>query len=133
MMSDEDALLFANGAFYAAFARGDLAAMAELWSRDLPIACVHPGWAPLIGYEAVMESWQGILAGPPAIRAGRARVFLYGDMGFVLCHEYLQDAVLAATNVFVREGERWVLVHHQAGPVQQVDVQRAPEPTRQLH
>ena len=133
MMSDEDALLFANAAFYTAFAQGDMAAMVQLWSREWPVACVHPGWAPLIGYEAVMESWRGILAGPPPIRAGRATAFPYGETGFVLCHEFLQDAVLAATNVFVREDGRWRLVHHQAGPVQEVEIAPAPEPSRHLH
>ena len=133
MMSDESALLVANTAFYAAFTRGDMAAMAALWSRDRPVACVHPGWVPLIGYEAVMQSWQAILTGPPPIRCGQATAFAYGDMGFVLCHEFLQDAVLAATNIFVREQEHWRIVHHQASPVRQADLAPDAPPSRRVH
>jgi hypothetical protein len=34
----------------------------------------------------------------------------------VLCHEHVEQTALAATNVFVREGGGWKMVHHQAGP-----------------
>ena len=133
MTSDDESLRSTNTAFYTAFARGDIAAMERLWSVDRPVACVHPGWAPLIGREAVMGSWQAILASPPPIRAGRAVTFLYGDTGFVLCREFLQDAVLAATNIYVREERHWRLVHHHAGPVQQVDINGDDEPVQRLH
>jgi hypothetical protein len=135
MMSDDDALLLANEAFYTAFAEGDEATMDTLWSETRPVACVHPGWAPLIGREAVMDSWRAILSNPPPIRSGRATPFVYGDTGFVLCHEVLQEAVLAATNIFVKEDGRWLLVHHQAGPVQQIEPEPEsdPGPSRQLH
>ncbi len=40
---------------------------------------------------------------------------MIGEAAFVVCHEAIDDAELIATNVFVREGGRWKLVHHQAG------------------
>ena len=44
-MSDENrALLAANEAFYRAFASRDAEAMAGLWARTVPVACIHPGW-----------------------------------------------------------------------------------------
>ena len=42
-MSDEDAILFANEAFYTAFAGHDLEALKSLWADDAPIMCLHPG------------------------------------------------------------------------------------------
>ena len=64
-MSDEDAVLKANEAFYAAFARGDFEAMQAVWAQETPIACVHPGWPPLHDRVKIMQSWRGILANPP--------------------------------------------------------------------
>lgn len=117
-MSETDAVLFANEAFYRAFADRDLKAMDEIWARALPIACIHPGWPALIGREAVMTSWRRILsgAGAPQIACREAEAFLRGEMAFVVCYEEITGQFLVATNVFAREGGRWKLVHHQAGP-----------------
>ena len=67
VMSDEQAVLSANEAFYRAFAESDLPAMAALWSQRAPVACIHPGWNPLTDREAVMASWAGILGGPISV------------------------------------------------------------------
>ena len=118
-MSQEAAVLFANEAFYLAFAMRDLKSMEEIWSRDAPLTCVHPGWRPLMGREEVMESWVTILGNPvsPAVEFRNARAFLYGDVACVLGYEVLPEGVLAATNTFVKEGVSWRLVHHHASPV----------------
>ncbi len=57
-----DAVLFANEAFYRAFADRDIAAMEEIWASEAPVACIHPGWSPVIGRERVLASWRAILA-----------------------------------------------------------------------
>jgi ketosteroid isomerase-like protein len=116
-VSDQVALLFTNEAFYAAFAGRDLNAMDGLWSRRSEVTCIHPGWLPLAGRDAVMQSWQAILANPasPAISCWNATAHVLGNVAYVLCHEQLQHGFLAATNVFVREDGSWKLVHHQAG------------------
>jgi ketosteroid isomerase-like protein len=116
-VSDQVALLFANEAFYAAFAGRDLEAMDDLWSRLATVTCIHPGWLPLAGRDTVMQSWQDILANPasPAVSCWNATAHILGDVAYVLCHEQLQQGFLAATNVFVRESGGWKLVHHQAG------------------
>ncbi|MDF1792295.1 MAG: nuclear transport factor 2 family protein [Thalassobaculaceae bacterium] len=118
-MSQEAAVVFANEAFYLAFATRDLKSMEEIWSRDAPITCVHPGWRPLIGRDEVMESWATILGNPaaPAVEFRNARAFLYGDVACVLGYEVIQEDVLAASNTFVKEGVSWRLVHHHASPV----------------
>ena len=120
-MSDEDAVLAANEAFYRAFAARDFAAMDALWAAEAPVACIHPGWDALVGREAVMESWAAILGGPgaPQIRCEAPRAFVLGDGAFVICREALEAGRLIATNVFVRERDGWRMVHHQAGPASQ--------------
>ena len=117
-MSDAEPVLFANEAFYYAFAGGDAAAMDEVWARDVPVTCIHPGWNVLAGRDAVMESWRSILGSDrrPAIRSQGASAFLHGDVAFVTCYEIFGQGYLAATNVFVREGGAWKIVHHHAGP-----------------
>jgi hypothetical protein len=114
-----DAVLFANEAFYRAFADRDIAAMEEIWASEAPVACIHPGWSPVIGRERVLASWRAILGNPasPAIRCRRPQAFIHGDSAFVICYEEIEGAVLIATNLFVREGRSWRMTHHQAGPV----------------
>jgi ketosteroid isomerase-like protein len=115
MSRDHDAILEANEAFYRAFRDGDTAAMDALWARRAEVACIHPGAAPLSGREAVIESWNEILGGPPPIHCVRPRVHQLGDTGFVICGERVPGGVLVATNIFVREDGAWRMVHHHAG------------------
>lgn len=133
MSDDEKALLAANLAFYRAFAERDAAAMAALWARRAPVACIHPGWDVLTDHGAVIASWRQLLANPasPVVRCRDARAFVLGTSGFVVCHEVLPEGVLVATNVFVREDGDWKVAHHQAGPVA-VPTQSGP-PGRKLH
>ena len=116
--SQQAAVLAANESFYRAFAARDLAAMDRVWAHEVAVACVHPGWAPLLGRDAVMESWAGILGNPssPNIRCLQAQASVYDEVAMVLCYEVVERGYLVATNLFVREGGGWKLFHHQAGP-----------------
>lgn len=120
-MTDEDGVLAANAAFYAAFNGRDMAAMDALWSADEAVSCIHPGWNVLSGREAVLGSWRGILANPeqPRIVAGGAEVHIGGELAVIVCRELVAGSPLAATNVFLREDGGWKLLHHQSGPVMQ--------------
>jgi len=117
--SDNDAVLSANLEFYRAFAGRDAVAMETIWATDAPVVCVHPGWTPVVGRVAVLESWRHILANPeaPSVMCHDDRAFLYGDVATVLCEEELDTGHLVATNIFVREGKSWRMVHHQASPI----------------
>ncbi len=117
-MPDREALLFANEAFYLAFADRDMAAMEDAWSATASVACIHPGWGVLTGRDEVLESWAAIIANPdsPDIRVHAPEPHLYGDVGFVVCYEEIAGQYLIATNIFVRDGSVWHMVHHQAGP-----------------
>ena len=116
-MSDTESLLFANEAFYRAFADRDMQAMADIWSRERPVSCLHPGWGPLFARSEVISSWAAILSSPdaPKIRCINPRPQLFGDVGTVICFEQLEGGLIVATNIFVREGSLWKMVHHQGG------------------
>ena len=117
-MFARDAVLFANEAFYQAFANADLAAMDELWARDTPVTCIHPGWHALNDREQVMEVWRRMFATDkqPQLICRAPEAFVMGDVAFVICYEQLPDAVMVATNIFRRDRQQWRMVHHQSGP-----------------
>jgi ketosteroid isomerase-like protein len=124
-MSEDDPIFFANEAFYLAFAARDMTAMEDIWARDTPPTCVHPGWQPLIGRRQVIESWRNIMENgeAPEISFSGARVFRLGDAAYVTCTEHLARSTLIATNIFIIENGQWKIIHHQAGAM------LAPRPT----
>lgn len=118
-MNQQDTVLAANRAFYAAFATGDLVAMKAIWATAYPVTCIHPGWAVLFGRSDVIASWRRILGEPaaPGVQMHAARAHLFADLAYVVCVEEIGGATLAATNIFIQEEGAWKLVHHQAGLV----------------
>ena len=130
-MSDRDDVISANTAFYAAFAQGDKDAMDRVWARNAPVVCIHPGWTALQGRDVVMESWEAILAQPPAIDGQILSVTLFGDAALVICREILSSTVLAASNIFVREDGGWLMVHHHGGPT--AEDPPTQKPSRAIH
>lgn len=134
-MAENEAVLFANEAFYRAFADGDLAAMDAVWASAAPVACIHPGWNLLDGREAVMASWRAILDNPkrPDISSVGGAVKVYGDTAVVTCYETVGGGYLVATNIFIREAGAWKLVHHQAGPTPQPTLEASDDAAPAVH
>lgn len=134
MMGDDEAVLFANDRFYAAFTAKDMGAMESLWAEN-KVLCIHPGWQPLYGREDVLESWRGILSEEqaPDIRCHAPQVTVLGDTAVVLCIEEIEGAFLCATNLFIREGVDWKLAHHHAGPVNMSEEDLPEEPEVQVN
>ena len=89
-MPEHTAVLFANDAFYLAFANRDYDAMEAIWAREAPVTCIHPGWDALAERDEVMESWESILGNPTAIN-------------------------ITCKNATVRVFGDWKIIHHQAG------------------
>lgn len=123
----QHALRAANAAFYDAFEKLDLEAMANLWARSVPVSCVHPGWDLVLGYEAVMQSWRGIFdgSGELSLRSEDAQVVAGSAMGWVVSREILNTRVqntpientLSCINTFVLEDGVWRVAHHHAAPL----------------
>ena len=109
---------FANEAFYLAFETKDLKAMSNIWCEQGDPVCLHPGWPTLIGREAILESWRGILTNPHQSQVSffDARVSLINDeSAAVVCYEKTDNQIMVATNVFRAEGGRPRMYIHQAG------------------
>lgn len=133
-MSDFDparerpAVLFANEAFYRAFADRDYPAMEALWAETAACVCIHPGWPALTGRARILESWERILGGDtPAIDCRLPEAHFAGETAFVVCYEVVGRDWLVATNAFVREQGRWRMVFHQAGPTPPMAARAADE------
>jgi ketosteroid isomerase-like protein len=117
----------ANARFYRAFETLDIAEMDGVWAHGTHVTCVHPGWPLLVGWEAVRTSWETIFNNTAemsftlsAVRAIRA-----GEIGWVTCTENILSEVrgrvsvtsVLATNIYERDADRWLLVHHHASHV----------------
>ena len=114
---DPAVIQFANDNFYLAFNNRDAVRMSGLWSHDFPCVCIHPGWAPLLGREEILESWENIFReqGPSVpIVCHNPRVLLQGGLFSVICYEQLPTGWLVTTNNFVIEAGDVRMVHHQA-------------------
>ena len=121
-MTEKDAIIAANAAFYAAFAAGNIEELVHLWAEDDEISCVHPGWPAIVGHATVIGSWRDILDNParPHIVCVEPYAIIDGDSGRVLCIEIVNGAALAACNNFRRIDGAWRLVHHQSSPIAQI-------------
>ena len=139
MADVEQAVRAANAAFYAAFEARDLDAMAEVWERTERASVTHPGWPRLSGWGKVAGSWDAIFRHTPFIQfvLTDERVDIVGDTAWVTLDENILQAAgadadgddaaagdaplsgarVAATNVFVRDGDRWNMVIHHGSPV----------------
>ena len=119
----------ANERFYRAFESLDRPALVRI-GREFHgshVACVHPGWSRLHGWEEVRRSWAAIFQSTTEMRftITDVRVEVRGDLGWVHCTENilsetrgsLSITAILATNVFERQGGRWRLVHHHASHI----------------
>ena len=121
-----EALREANGAFYRAVEELDLEAMDRVWLHESWVRCIHPGWDLIVGWEVVRQSWAQIFSDTRWIRVTPTSVDvqLLGEVGLVGCAENITAtsdgdvgvAVAQATNLFLRVGEGWRLIHHHSSP-----------------
>jgi ketosteroid isomerase-like protein len=126
-MSDRDAVLKVNRAFYRAFEALDLEQMEAVWLREQRIACVHPGWRRLNGWGPVMTSWERIFQGAFEMKFELRDevVTVSGDLAVVLVEENLTQrgydggsrSQVLATNVFERANGQWLMILHHGSPI----------------
>ena len=129
-MGDEHDVLAANTSLYEAFETADVDRMTALWDDVEPeaVVCVHPGWPMLRGRDTVLRSWAAVMAGTDYIQffLTDVRVSVLGDVAVVTCQENVLtevsetgdgNAVVVATNVYVRRGGSWRAQVHHGSPV----------------
>jgi ketosteroid isomerase-like protein len=126
-MSDREALIQANQAFYQAFESLDIEKMEPIWLRDSKIVCIHPGWRKLTGWGPIMNSWERIFDGAFEMKFELRDLHLLvsSDMAVVVTEENLTQrgydgtmrTQVLATNIYERVGNRWMMVLHHGSPV----------------
>ncbi len=128
-MTSDEPILRANAAYYRAFRTGDDALMGRVWN-DSDVACLHPGWPPIIGRAEVLASYRRIMSNPdqPPVTCHDETVMISGDVARVICVEVVAGAQLIATNLFVRVGTDWRMIHHHASLLSAP--RAAPRPTK---
>lgn len=123
-MSEIDPVLQVNQRFYQAMSEMDMRRMNGVWLNEDWVRCVHPGWSPLEGWQAVQESWQRIFENTQQLHVTIGGVFvrMQGEMAWVSCVERVASAAegrldlayVQATNLFVRRNSEWKMVLHHA-------------------
>ncbi len=132
--SESDDVRLANDSFYRAFESLEAARMGEVWLHSARVQCTHPGWRRLVGFAAVMESWERIFENTfeMSFDLTAVEISVAGDVAWVVCTENITSRTydgisrsqVEATNVFERHGGRWRMVVHHGSPVV---VTRSPE------
>jgi ketosteroid isomerase-like protein len=135
-MSEREAVIKANRAFYRAFESLDVEHMEGVWSRDASIVCIHPGWRKLEGWGPVMNSWERIFDNVFEMKfeITEVDVRIASDLAVIVTEENLTQrgydgigrSQVLATNVFERAGGKWLLVLHHGSPVMQAPGEQTP-------
>lgn len=123
---DIEAVKEANQRFYDAFGALDIEMMDQVWEASDQALCVHPGWQPLVGWQPIRASWEGIFDNTTLMHFNLryVNVAVQGDSGWVTCVENIttvlqgraSDFSALATNIFVRTPQGWRMVVHHASP-----------------
>ena len=125
--SESEGVRRANLAFYRAFESLQISQMEDVWLHSARVQCTHPGWRRLVGYAAVMSSWQRIFENTfeMSFDLTGVEISVMGNLAWVVCTENITsrtyDGVsrsqVEATNVFERHEGRWCIVHHHGSTV----------------
>ena len=125
-LSEVARVVAANAAFDAALSRRDMTAIDAAWAHEGTVTAMHPSSkTPVIGWEAVRKSWEGVIANFPELSVvlSGPQVRVSGSAAFVVGVETIRgrrpdggqvEFLALTTNVYERRGDRWLLVHHQA-------------------
>ena len=126
-MTDRQALIAANKAFYRAFEKKDIEAMSAVWSRGTSSLCIHPGRDALKGWDAIARSWEQIFKGTQYLEINIEIVStdINGEIAYIVVVENVMQIVgrrrvqaeSMATNIFQWMGDRWYLIHHHGSPL----------------
>jgi len=109
--------------YYECFQRCDAVVMAALWAKG-NVVCVHPGSAAILGYDAVIRSWEHIFSNArmPKIHVELLKRTVGHDIAVHVVTERIGDgedsALVLATNVYQKFTEGWLMIEHHGSLVQ---------------
>jgi ketosteroid isomerase-like protein len=125
MPDDFESVLAANARYYDAFENADFEAMSDCWERSERSCVIHPGWPPQYGWGRVAATWDAIFSHSDGMHCivTDEHVTVLGWVAIVTCEEQLLQGLdsdapeisaarIAATNVFVRDDEWRMIMHH---------------------
>ncbi|MCU7842491.1 MAG: nuclear transport factor 2 family protein [Candidatus Thiodiazotropha sp. (ex Monitilora ramsayi)] len=115
----------AEAYFYEAFANIDVQGMSEVWLSSDAAYCIHPNGRPLLGFQAVQESWRAMFSGgQPVTLFYRVVTKQVNDgMAIHLVEEELSAAdgsrrgLITATNCYLKTERGWRLFSHHGSPM----------------
>jgi ketosteroid isomerase-like protein len=130
-MTDPEQVIEANLKFYFAIESLDVDLMEEVWTTDASATCVHSGATRLAGWENIRASWEQVFRNTTFMRidVSEVSVEVQGTVAWVTCLERITKSVGAqtrqaqgyATNVFVLQDDRWLMVLHHASVLERAD------------
>ena len=123
--ADMNAIKAANSAYYAALSAGDISAMDPVWAKDEQTSNIFSAAKqPSFGPSAIKADYTGLFAkrqGEVSVVMTNPSVRQQGDQALVVGIEAgrakspngdLAEFFPVATNVFVKRGVQWLMVHH---------------------
>mgnify|MGYP001828409922 CR=1 FL=1 len=125
--ADVEAVRQANATFLGMAGTRNIDAMSELWRQDDDVRAIHP-------FRPIDEGWDEVRAGFAALYElfpemtvvmPEPHVQVVGDIAWVtgledfegtLADGNVVEVTLRTGRIFERDGDRWLLVHHQVSP-----------------
>ena len=114
----------ANHRFYQAVENLSLDDLEAVWLPSPACRCVHPGWPPVEGWEAIRESWNRIFESTNdlEIALDQVTVHIEGAVAWLNClarvssaaESRIDTALLCSSNLFILHDGEWRLVLHHA-------------------
>jgi len=128
--SEIDAVKAANQAFYSAFSARDIAAMQKAWSSGADIQNIGPtSKSVIVGWDKIGKGFEALFATFPELKATmEPEIKIVDAVAWATGIERVQRKDKAGaisstdnlvTNIFQKQGGRWLMVHHHASRITQ--------------
>lgn len=123
--SNSASLRAANDAYYVAFSHKDVAAMTAIWAHEPWVSAVHPSSKEaVVGWENVSKGYALADWAEISLTQKDAVLHIDGNVGWVVGTETGRGRLASngqaielqsfVTNIFVKRGDKWLMVHHHA-------------------
>jgi hypothetical protein len=123
--SDSAMVMSENQAFYYAFKNADIKKMDKVWVHNNFVSSIHPMSTKIIlGWKDVRDSFDGVFKNYTSIDIKPVNIVVHieGNIAWVLQNEDFTamqgnkkiKLESGATNIFIKNFGKWLMVHHQA-------------------